>query len=53
MYTDASGTLGYAAIFGTHWFAYPWVESMVPLGITIKELFTNSFSIGTLGKTPH
>ena len=39
MYTDASGTLGYAAIFGRHWFAYPWVESMVPLGITIKELF--------------
>ena len=50
MYTDASGTLGYAAIFGTHWFAYPWVESMVPLGITIKELFPIFLALELWGK---
>ena len=26
MYTDASGNLGYAAVYGTKWFVYGWLD---------------------------
>ncbi|XP_021342872.1 uncharacterized protein LOC110443160 isoform X1 [Mizuhopecten yessoensis] len=39
MYTDASGSLGYAGVFGSQWFSKPWTSSMATFQITIKELF--------------
>ncbi|KAK3107807.1 hypothetical protein FSP39_022643 [Pinctada imbricata] len=39
IYTDASGSLGYAAVFGANWFALPWLEEHQQFQITVKELF--------------
>jgi len=39
LYTDASGSLGYAAVFGSKWFAKPWKDIHAHYNITIKELF--------------
>ena len=39
MYTDAAGSLGYAAVFGSHWFAHPWQDDLAIREITYKELF--------------
>lgn len=39
LYTDASGSLGFAAVFGMHWFVSTWPTSLSALHITIKELF--------------
>lgn len=39
LYSDASGALGYAAVFGSSWFSGSWLEEHQPYQITIKELF--------------
>ncbi|XP_056009591.1 uncharacterized protein LOC130046335 isoform X1 [Ostrea edulis] len=39
LYTDASGTKGYAAILGASWFAQPWLEHMQHCQIAVKELY--------------
>ena len=39
MYSDASGSLGYAAVLGSHWFANAWLDIHMPYQIAIKELF--------------
>lgn len=39
LYTDASGSLGYAAILGSQWFASSWLDEHKPYQIAIKELF--------------
>ena len=38
-YTDSSGAVGFAAVFGTHWFNGAWDESWVERDISIKEMF--------------
>ncbi len=37
--TDAAGSLGYGAIFGSQWFYGQWPESWVNENITLKELY--------------
>ncbi|CAG2196116.1 unnamed protein product [Mytilus edulis] len=40
LYSDAAGVHGgYAAVFGSTWFAGEWPQNMLQLHITIKELF--------------
>ena len=39
VYTDASGNLGYAAVYGTKWFVQPWLDIHAHYHISIKELF--------------
>jgi hypothetical protein len=37
--SDASGTLGYGAIFMSHWFSGSWSDTQIHLSIAYKELF--------------
>ena len=39
LFTDASGSVGFAAVFGSKWFAEEWSEYLSPMQIAIKELF--------------
>ena len=39
LYSDASGSLGFAAVFGASWFAGHWPRDLVDSHITTKELF--------------
>lgn len=39
LYTDASGSLGFAGVLGSKWFANEWPATMSHLQIAIKELF--------------
>lgn len=39
LFTDASGLLGFAAVFGSKWFAAEWSESLLGMQIAVKELF--------------
>lgn len=41
MFTDASGSLGFAAVLGSKWFALDWekVPGLTKCQIAIKELF--------------
>lgn len=39
LYTDASGSLGFAGVLGSKWFANKWPATMSHLQIAIKELF--------------
>ena len=39
LYTDAAGSKGYGAIFGTHWLYGEWPESWKTLNIAFLELF--------------
>lgn len=39
LFTDASGLLGFAAVFGSKWFADEWTQTLLPLQIAVKELF--------------
>ena len=39
LFTDASGLLGFAAVFGDKWFAAAWTDSLFPMQIAVKELF--------------
>lgn len=39
MYTDASGSMGYAAVYGSKWFVEFWLDIHANYHISIKELF--------------
>lgn len=39
LYTDASGSLGFAGVLGSKWYANEWPATMSHLQIAIKELF--------------
>lgn len=39
LYTDAAGSSGYGAIFGTHWFLGKWPVAWKNLNIAVLELF--------------
>ena len=49
MYTDASGSLGYAALYGSKWFAQPWLDVLVVYHISVKELFPIVLILDILG----
>ena len=51
MFTDASGTVGYAAILGSNWFAQKWPESLQNYQIAIKELFPIVLAFELWGQT--
>ena len=36
LYTDASGSLGYGAVFPENWFYGPWPPEMFPIVLSIK-----------------
>ncbi|KAK3101834.1 hypothetical protein FSP39_006695 [Pinctada imbricata] len=48
-YTDASGSLGYAAVFGSKWLVGSWFGSMSNLQIAVKELFPIVLSLEIWG----
>ena len=39
LYTDAAGSLGFGALFKTHWIMGAWPEQIKDIPITIKEMF--------------
>ena len=39
LHTDASGSLGYGAIFKEHWIMGAWPEHLIDFPITFKEIF--------------
>ena len=39
LFTDAAGSLGYEAIFGTHWFFREWPDGWKNFNITLLEFF--------------
>ena len=38
LYTDASGTLGFGAVFASHWFSVAWPSFLLQYSINFKEL---------------
>jgi hypothetical protein len=49
LHTDASGSIGYGAIFQTHWFQGTWPVSWERYDITFKELFPIALSMEVWG----
>ena len=39
LYTDASGSIGYGAVFGTNWFNGKWTKWWTGQNITLLELY--------------
>ena len=39
LYTDASGSIGYGALYGTKWFGRQWPRTWLPYNITVLEFF--------------
>ncbi|XP_061175932.1 uncharacterized protein LOC133184874 [Saccostrea echinata] len=50
LYTDASGSMGFAAILDTQWFVSHWQDNMGEYQIAIKELFPIVLAIEIWGK---
>lgn len=48
-HTDASGSLGYGAIFQSHWFSGTWPDHLLACSITLKELFPIVLALETWG----
>ncbi|CAC5398340.1 unnamed protein product [Mytilus coruscus] len=46
LYTDASGAIGYGAIFKSHWFYGRWSNSLNECTITFKELYPIVLAVG-------
>ena len=49
LYTDASGTLGFGAIFDLQWFSCPWPDHFLHHHINVKELFAVLAALFTWG----
>ena len=49
LHTDAAGSLGFGAIFGSHWFYGEWPVQCQSLNITFKELFPIVLAFDTWG----
>ena len=45
LYTDAAGSLGYGAVFGTHWFFGQWPHSWLGRNIIVLEMFPIVISV--------
>lgn len=50
LHTDASGALGFGAIFESHWFSGTWPEAWLAYDITFKEIFPISLSLEIWGQ---
>ena len=50
MYSDASGNAGFAAVFGSWWFAESWPSYLKEYQIAIKELFPIVVALELWGK---
>ena len=50
LFTDASGSIGYGAIFGTEWFQGKWSQWWLKQNITLLELYPIVIAIETWGK---
>lgn len=51
LYTDAAGSLGFAAVLGCEWFASHWDHSHKGFHIAVKELFPIVLAIETWGNS--
>ncbi len=49
LHTDASGAIGYGAVFGTNWFHGLWPDVFAPFHITFKELFPITIALEIWG----
>jgi len=49
LHTDASVSLGYGAVFASHWFFGPWPFSWATHNITVKELAPIAFALEIWG----
>ena len=49
LYTDAAGSKGYGAIFGSHWFYGEWPDSWKSFNITFLELFPIAVALHVWG----
>ena len=49
LYTDASKTVGYGAVFGTSWFYGIWPKAWLSLDILVKELYPIVAAVTTWG----
>ena len=49
LFTDASGTLGYGAYFGSRWFSGTWLPDQQTCCITYKELYPIALACSTWG----
>lgn len=54
LFTDASGSIGFAGVLGTEWFALGWgvISDLEHHQIAIKELFPIVLSLESLGSKP-
>ena len=50
LYTDASGSLGYGAVFQQSWFYGEWDENWEDVNITVKELYPIVLALELWGK---
>ena len=50
-YTDAASSIGYAAVFGTRWFAGKWPVSWKNFHITLMELYPMVAAVETWGQS--
>ena len=48
-HTESAGSIGYAAVFGNHWFNGAWDQSWIQLDISIKEMFPVVIALETWG----
>ena len=49
LFTDASGTIGYGAIFGKDWFNGKWSDWWIQQSIALKELYPIVLAVETWG----
>lgn len=49
LYTDAAGSIGYGAVYKTHWFYGMWLDALKDCYITFKELCPIVLAVDTWG----
>ena len=49
LYTDAAGSIGYGAVYKTHWFCGMWLDALKDCYITFKELCPIVLAVETWG----
>ena len=50
LFTDAAGSSGFAAVFGSYWFAESWPDNLQMYQIAVKELFPIVLALEIWGK---
>ena len=51
LFTDASGNVGYAAVYGSQFLAHKWCDKLKHHQITVKELFPITLALEIWGKS--